>query len=139
MAVNTYALIRGFHSPFDIALKIRELNLAEVESIYFSGMLDNLFKIVVRPNWTEEQKALPVYLRDKREHITLTVHANGSCACDYEYVTKEPATLISTGVGGIRLEILTELAKAYGGWIQDETVEDDVYTDVHTNERFEYE
>lgn len=136
MSVNTYALIRGNHSAFDIAMKIRELNLAEVVSVHFTS-IEDMFKIVLRPNWTPEQAALPIFQRGDRDHVTLTVHNNGSCSCDYAYVTKEAATLISTGTGGIRLELLTGIANEYGGWIQDETVEDGVYIDVDTNERFE--
>ncbi len=133
MGVNTKAIIRGFVSAMDIALLIRDKGWAEVDSVKFT-FNENMYKLVVRPNWTEEEMNIPLHLRTKREKMTFHVFENGDCACDYDFVTKGNATLILASSRNFNTELLTKIAENYGGWVQNEAIKPDVYTDVHTLE-----
>lgn len=138
MAVNTYAVLRTNVSVMDIAKLINSNGWAEVKSIDFTSFND-MYEIFLYAKHTEEEKKLPIMQRPPRQYATLVVFENNHCKSDYPNLDVDAVTTFLTGVDetGFRRDLLTKIAKNYGGWILDETIDMKNFVDVTTGEKVE--
>lgn len=94
--------------------------------IHFTSV-ENMFNITFNENWSPDERMLPLFQRPRRRHRNMSVHVNGSCKGDYKDTTTKPHTLVTLGASGDALEIITAMVRPTGGYVKDESKEDEYY------------
>jgi hypothetical protein len=134
MGTSYNGLIQGNMNVVDVAKAILRLYGGDNFNIRFSneGVLDfglglgagidqGGFALTFDEELKPEIKALrPWERKNHRIHRNMQVMVDGSCACDYEDVTKEPMTYVSLGHWGECKEIVDALVAHFGGYVKDE-------------------